>query len=178
MAAHAPVAAHTPGSVPPGPLLARLENGTVTAALVLLAALPTAAALLRVLFGGGLAASGEYVRHLTLWVALLGGVVTTRQKSHLALSSGLHQLADPWGGRVRAAASAISVAVTTALAISALSLVLIAFDPTQDVGGVPIRLAVAVLPLGFAGMAAHFVAHGFRKPGARAAVLLAIPPDC
>ena len=177
------MAAHTPGSVPPGPLLARLENGTVTAALVLLAALPTAAALLRVLFGGGLAASGEYVRHLTLWVALLGGVVTTRQKSHLALSSGLHQLADPWGGRVRAAASAISVAVTTALAISALSLVLIAFDPTQDVGGVPIRLAVAVLPLGFAGMAAHFVAHGFRKPGARglrqpgarAAVLLAIP---
>ena len=78
------------------------------------------------------------------------------------------------------------MAVTTALAVSALSLVLIAFDPTQDVGGVPIRLAVAVLPLGFAGMAAHFVAHGFRKPGARglrqpaarAAVLLAVPPVC
>ncbi len=178
-----PVTAHAHGSDPPTSLLARLEDGTVTAALVLLAALPTATVLLRVLFGGGLAASGDYVRHLTLWVALLGGVVTTRQKSHLALSSGLHQLPDPWGGRVRAAASAISVAVTTALAVSALSLVLIAFDPTQDVGGVPIRLAVAVLPLGFAGMAAHFVAHGFRKPGARglrqpaarAAVLLAVP---
>ena len=172
-----PLAAHAAvgeASVPRSPL-ARLENGTVTAALVLLAALPTAAAVLRLLFGGGLAASGEYVRHLTLWVALIGGVVTTRRGSHLALSSGLHQLPDPWGERVRAAAGAISVVVTTALAVSALSLVLIAFDPSQDVGGVPIRLAVAVLPLGFAGMAAHFVAHGLRQPAARAAVLLAVP---
>ena len=156
-------------------VLARLENGTVTAALVLLAALPTAAAVLRLLAGGGLAASGDYVRHLTLWVALVGGVVTTRRGSHLALSSGLHQLPDPWGARVRAAAGAISVAVTTALAISALSLVLIAFDPSEHVGGVPIRLAVAVLPLGFAGMAAHFVAHGLKQPAARVAILLAVP---
>ena len=172
-----PLAAHAAVGEPAAPrtLLARLENGTVTTALVLLAALPTAAAVLRLLFGGGLAASGEYVRHLTLWVALLGGVVTTRQGSHLALSSGLHQLPDPWGARVRAAASAISVVVTTALAVSALSLVLIAFDPSQDVGGVPIQFAVAVLPLGFAGMTAHFVVHGFRQPVARAAVLLAIP---
>ena len=171
-----PLAAHAvvdePAAQSP---LARLENGTVTAALVLLAALPTAAAVLRLLFGGGLAASGEYVRHLTLWVALIGGVVTTRRGTHLALSSGLHQLADPWGSRVRAAASAISVVVTTALAVSALSLVLIAFDPSQDVGGIPIQLAVAVLPVGFAGMTAHFVAHGFRQPAARAAVLLAVP---
>ena len=172
-----PLATHAPIGEPDTPrtLLARLENGTVTVALVLLAALPAAAAVLRLLFGGGLAASGEYVRHLTLWVALIGGVVTTRQGTHLALSSGLHQLPDPWGARVRAAAGAISVAVTTALAVSALSLVLIAFDPSQDVGGVPIQLAVAVLPLGFAGMAAHFVGHGLKQPAARLAVLLAIP---
>ena len=172
-----PLAAHAAGgaSAAPRSLLARLETGTVTAALVLLAALPTAAALLRLLFGGGLAASGDYVRHLTLWVALIGGIVTTRHGAHLALSSGFHQLPDPWGERIRATAGAISVAVTTALAVSALSLVLVAFDPGQDVGGVPIQLAVAALPVGFAGMAAHFVMNGLRQPAARVAVLLAVP---
>ena len=171
-----PPSGETAGGSDPGPsLLARAENGVVTAALILLAALPAATALLRLLFGGGLAASGEYVRHLTLWVALIGGIVTTRQGSHLALSSGLHQLPDPWGGRVRAAASALSVAVSTALAVSSLSLLLLAFDPGQDVGGVPIRIAVAALPLGFAGMTAHFAVTAFRQRGARAAVLLAVP---
>ena len=147
----------------------------MTVALVLLAALPAATVLLRLSFGGGLAASGEYVRHLTLWVALIGGVVTTRHGTHLALSSGLHQLSEPWGGRVRAAAGALSVAVSAALTVSSLSLVLLAFDPAQDVGGVPIRLATSALPLGFAGMTAHFAVTAFRQRVARAAVLLAVP---
>ena len=155
--------------------MARVEDGAVTVALVLLALLPAATTVMRLLFGGGLAASAEYVRHLTLWVALLGGIVTTRQSAHLALSRGLHRMAGPWGGRVRAAASAVSVLVTTALAASALSLLLLAFDPAQRVGGIPIRAAVAILPLGFAWMAVRFVAAAPVRGAARVAVLLAAP---
>ena len=147
----------------------------MTAALLLLALLPAANVVIRLAFGGGLAVTTEYVRHLTLWVALLAGIVTTREGAHLALSSGLHKLAGPWGDRTRDAASALSVLVTTALAASALSLVLLAFDPLQRVGGVPIRAAVAILPAGFAAMAAHLVAVAFRRRSGRVAVLLAIP---
>ena len=147
----------------------------MTAALALLALLPAANVVLRLLFGGGLAVTTEYVRHLTLWVALLAGIVTTRQGAHLALSSGLHKLPGAWGGRLRATAGALSVLVTTALAASALSLVLLAFDPLQRVGAVPIQAAVAILPLGFAAMAARFVAAAGPGRGARIAALLAIP---
>ena len=145
------------------------------AALVLLALVPAANVVMRLLFGGGLAVTTEYVRHLTLWVALLAGIITTRQGAHLALSSGLHKLPGPWGGRMRAAASAISVAVTTALAASALSLLLLAFDPRQRVGAVPIQAAVAILPAGFAAIAARFAAAAFRQRCGRLAVLAAIP---
>ena len=146
-----------------GVLLARFEDGAVTAALVLLALLPVVNVVMRLAFGGGLAVTTEYVRHLTLWVALLAGIVTTRQGAHLALSSGLHQLPSPWGDRTRAAAGALSVLVTTALAASALSLLLLAFDPERRVGGVPIRAAVAILPAGFAAMAVRFVGAAFQR---------------
>ncbi len=159
----------------PRGLLARVEDGAVTTALFLLALLPVANVIVRLVGSGGLAASTEYVRHLTLWVALLGGIVTTRRGAHLALSSGLHRLAGAWGERVRAAASALSVVVTTALAASALSLVLLAFDPAQRVGGIPIQAATAILPLGFGAMAARFVAEAFHRGSGRVAVLLAIP---
>ena len=145
------------------------------AALVLLALVPAANVVMRLLFGGGLAVTTEYVRHLTLWVALLAGIVTTRQGAHLALSSGLHKLPGPWGGRMRAAASAISVAVTSALAASALSLLLLAFDPRQRVGAVPIQAAVAILPAGFAAIAARFAVAAFRQRCGRLAVLAAVP---
>jgi len=156
-------------------VLVRIENGAVTVALLLLALLPAVNVVIRLAVGGGLAVTTEYVRHLTLWVALLAGIVTTRAGDHLALSSGFHKLAGPWGARTRAAAGTLSVLVTTALAASALSLVLLAFDPLQRVGGVPIRAAVAILPVGFAAMAAHFVAIAFRRRSGRVAVLLAIP---
>ena len=145
------------------------------AALVLLALVPAANVVMRLLFGGGLAVTTEYVRHLTLWVALLAGIVTTRQGAHLALSSGFHKLPGPWGGRMRAAASAVSVAVTSALAASALSLLLLAFDPRQRVGAVPIQAAVAILPAGFAAIAARFAVAAFRQRCGRLAVLAAVP---
>ena len=159
-----PAAAEAGAGRPAGGLLARLEDGAVTAALLLLALLPAANVVMRLAFGGGLAVTTEYVRHLTLWVALLAGIVTTRQGAHLALSSGLHRLPSPWGDRTRAAANALAVLVTTALAASALSLLLLAFDPGQRVGGIPIRLAVAILPAGFAAMAARFVGAAFQGP--------------
>ena len=174
-AAGPPPAAAAPGAGrPAGGLLARLEDGAVTAALLLLALLPAANVVMRLAFGGGLAVTTEYVRHLTLWVALLAGIVTTRQGAHLALSSGLHKLPSPWGARTRAAANALAVLITTALAASALSLLLLAFDPGQRVGGVPIRLAVAILPAGFAAMAARFVGAAIQARNGRLAALAAL----
>jgi len=169
-----PAEAEPAAGRPAGGLLARIEDGAVTVALLLLALLPAANVVMRLAFGGGLAVTTEYVRHLTLWVALLAGIVTTRQGAHLALSSGLHQLPSPWGDRIRTAAGALSVLVTTALAASAMSLLLLAFDPGQRVGGVPIRVAVAILPAGFTAMAARFVGAAFQRRSGRLAALAAL----
>ena len=130
--------------------------------------------VLRPLGLGGIAANAQYVRHLTLWVALLGGIITTRNGAHLALSRGLHTAAGVWGDRTRAAASAIAVLVTTALTVSALALLLLAFDPDHRIGGIPIQAAVGILPLGFAWITARFVIRAPRGMGARLAAALAI----
>ena len=154
--------------------MARVEDGAVTICLALLALLPVVDVVLRPLGLGGIAANAQYVRHLTLWVALLGGIIATRNGAHLALSRGLHTAAGVWGDRTRAAASAITVLVTTALTVSALALLLLAFDPDHEIGGIPIQAAVAILPLGFAWITARFVIRAPRSFGARLAAVLAI----
>ncbi len=170
----------------PGPAspLARIEDGAVILALGLLAVLPAADVVLRALRNAGIAANAEYLRHLTLWVALLGGIIATRNGTHLALSRGLHTALAAWGEPLRVATGAVSVLVTSALAASSLSLLVLAFDPHHRVGGIPIQAAVAILPVGFAWITVRFAANGPRGLGARfalagaaaAGLLLAIAP--
>lgn len=153
----------------------KIEDVAVTILLVLLAILPAANALVRLLFGGGLASSAQYVRYLTLWVAMIGGVITTRQNSHLALTSGFHQLVGLSGQWTRVVSDTLSLLITVALTTTALSHVLTAFDPTQKIGFIPIQFATAILPLGFGAMAGYFIVAGLRRGRIGLFVLLGIP---
>jgi C4-dicarboxylate transporter DctM subunit len=152
--------------------LLTLEDGTASLALLGLAILPVVEVVLReVLSLPGIPAGTDYMRHLTLWVALAAGIITTRQGAHLSISSGLRDLAlvparvREW---LRAASSAISVIVGTALACSSLSLVLVAFDPSMRVGFLSIRWATVILPIGFVALTLRFIltaAHPPALPG-------------
>ena len=138
-------------------LIARLEDGTVIAALLLMALIPTAQVIARLLFDATLTAINDYVRHLAVWVACLSGIVATRERRHLSLSAGLPKLPAPYDRWAAAGATTITVAVTTAVAVSAASLTLIGFDPSARVGVLPRRAVLAIMPVGFGLMALRAV---------------------
>jgi len=136
-----------------------LENGASGVVLLAIAVLPTVEIFARWLFRTGLPSSSDLTHHLVLWLTCLGGAMTSRENKHITLSAGADLLRQPlrdWIGRLTAF---ISTTIAAAMTWSSLALVLIGFDPAKRIAFVPVQLAAAVLPLGFALMTARFVAH-------------------
>ena len=144
-------------TAPPPSRAARIEDGAVIVALLLLAVIPTAQVIARLLFDVALTTASGYVRHLVVWGACLTGIVATRERQHLSLSAGLPKLPAPYDRWVAVAATAITVAVTTGIAVSAASLTLVGFGGYERVGAFPKRAVLAILPVGFGLMALRMV---------------------
>jgi C4-dicarboxylate transporter, DctM subunit len=166
-------------SAPPasaaGRLVRRLEHGFLIVALLAAAALPLADTVGRPL-GLHVPAGADYLQQVVLWLAFLGGLVATRERRHLSLST-----AELFGegavrrfGRVLAAA--VSAATVAILAYAAVGLVLANREEGRKLmGGVPVWLLELVMPAALGLMAVRF-AWG-ASPGwrGRAVALLAVP---
>jgi C4-dicarboxylate transporter DctM subunit len=92
--------------------LARIEDALLVAALLASAALPLIDVLGRPLGGFHVPGGAAYLQLLTLWLAFLGGLVATREREHLTLST-----AELIGSsRLREGALFLSTAVAAAVA--------------------------------------------------------------
>jgi C4-dicarboxylate transporter, DctM subunit len=145
-----------------GRLFSRLEDGIAVLALALIVLLPLIEISGRPLLGRGIAGSIDYVRHLTLWIGLLGAVLAARQGRHLVVG-----LAAFLGRRWRAAAALISsvaaVAVSFILAWASWELVRAEMASVWLLGGVlPQWFAQVIMPVGFLLIGIHFLR---RTPG-------------
>jgi len=136
-----------------------LENGASGAVLLGIALLPTVEIFARWIFRTGLPSSSDLTHHLVLWLTCLGGAMTSRENKHITLSTGTDLFRQPLRNWLGTITSFISTAIAAAMTWSSLSLVLIGFDPAKRIAFVPVQLAAAVLPLGFALMIARFIAH-------------------
>jgi len=150
----------------------RFENGFSSVILLMIAVLPTVEIVARGVFRTGLHSSGELLHHLVLWLTCLGGAITSREGKHITLSVGVDLIPEPWRGAIRTATGFIAATISTAMTWSAVSLVLIGFDPTTTIAFIPIQLAVAVIPVGFLLITIRFVS---RAPvGARGRAIIAL----
>src|SRR5262245_38252263 len=100
-----------------------IEGGLLVAAFLVSMILPLVDAIGRPLGGVGVPGSAGYRAQLTLWLAFLGGLLATRERRHLTLST-----AEAIGhAKVRNGArlfsSAIAAAVCAVLAFSAFGVV-------------------------------------------------------
>lgn len=154
-------------------LFRRVEDGVAVVCFVLLAALPAVEIALRSLFRLGVQGYSNYVVHLVLALAFVGGMITSREKQHLAMSAGLALSRGDLRAGLQTVVSFISVSVCTALAWSSLALLLIGFDARTVVGFVPIQIFVAAMPVGFAVMAVRFFTRAPAGHGRRAGLVLA-----
>jgi tripartite ATP-independent transporter DctM subunit len=158
-----------------GRAVRHLEHGFLILALLAAALLPLADTFGRP-FGLHVPAGADYLQQLVLWLAFLGGLVATRERRHLSLST-----AELFGeGRVRrfgrvlaAAASAATVAV---LAYASVGLVLANREQGRVLmGGVPVWLLELVMPVALGLMALRFAWAASGGFSGRAIALAAIP---
>ena len=167
-------------SAPPDSALARLLRGLEHALLIgtLLAAalLPLADTLGRP-FGVHVPAGADYLKQVVLWLAFLGGLVATRERRHLTLST-----AELFGettkvrraGRVLAAA--VSAATVGVLTYAAVGLVIANREEGRVLlGGVPVWLLECVMPAALGLMALRFAWAASRRGVGRVIALAAIP---
>ncbi len=135
----------------------RFEDGLAFILLLVLSGVPIIEAGARIFFKTGIPNSSEYLQHLVLWIAFIGGMITSREKRHLSLTAGIDKLGPGARGAIRTASALISSAICTAFAWCALSLIAIGFDSSMRIGIFPIRLVGIIMPFGYAVMAARFV---------------------
>ncbi len=127
----------------------RLENTVASFFLFLLALIPFVEIVLRVVFKTGLTGGYDYTAHLVLWITFLGGMITSREEKHLSVMVGMDLLKGRFRQQVVTLNSFVASAITSAFAVSSVSMILMAFDPGQMTGIFSTRLLASIMPLGY-----------------------------
>jgi C4-dicarboxylate transporter DctM subunit len=135
----------------------QLEGWILIVALGLATLLPVGDALGRP-FGLHIPGVAPYVQQLTLWLTFVGGLIATREKTHLTLSTA-ELFAE---GRLRrlVITLAYSVAAAVAAVMAYASVELVRVNRQQGSvlpGGLPEWLSECVIPIGLGLMAVRFV---------------------
>ena len=153
----------------------KIEPGLAALALLAMAVLPALEIGLRSALHTGIPGSIDWVRYLGLWVGFLGAMLASRDRRHLAISSGASLLP----GRLRRAAgtfaAAAAVCVASGLAWASYQMVKTELEAgTRIAGWVPLWTVQTILPAAFAVAAARFIWDAGGR-GARAVATLGIP---
>src|SRR5262249_29252828 len=111
-------------------------------------AIPLIDALGRPLGGFGVPGSSEYRAQLTLWLALLGGLLAARERHHLTLSTAQAIRKARVREAARVFASAVAAAVCAVLAYSAYGVVVADREQGKLLAiGIPVWVSECVMPL-------------------------------
>ncbi|TFG64714.1 MAG: TRAP transporter large permease subunit [Spirochaetales bacterium] len=146
----------------------KVENFISVGVLIVLSVIPFLEVIIRKVFKTGIPGSSDYVFHAVLWITFVGGMITSREKRHLALTAGLDLLKDPFESWIKTFNAFIAATFSTAFMWSALSFVIIGFDPGRRVGIFPIQLVGAVMPIGFGVIAVRFILGAPEKKALKA----------
>ena len=181
----------------------RTEDGILAVVLLLMALIPVVELVGRTWFGIGIPGAIEYLQHLTLWIGFLGAMLATREGKHIKIAAAMNWLPPRLSRVAHCLVAFISAAVCAGLFGAGLQLVVAEapglpswtakiipdfverwLDPfglfqsggLTTVGGwIPIWVAEAVMPLGFAVMAIRFILHASKRAWVRALVGLSLP---
>ena len=181
----------------------RTEDAILVVALLLMALIPVVEFVGRTWFSVGIAGATDYVQHLTLWIGFLGAMLATREGKHLKIAAAAEWLPARVNCVVDCLVAFISAAVCAGLFGASLQLVVAEapglpswtariipdfverwLDPfglfesgglTTIGGWIPIWVAEAVMPFGFAVMAIRFILRASKHSWVRMLVGLSLP---
>ncbi len=181
----------------------RSEDAVLAVALVLMALIPVIELVGRSWFNIGIPGATDYLQHLTLWIGFLGAMLATREGRHLKIGAATDRLPPQISHVVDCLVAFISAAVCAGLFGASLQLVVAEapglppwtaniipdfaerwLEPfglfesgglTKVAGWIPIWVAEAIMPFGFAVMAIRFILHASTRGWVRGLVGLSLP---
>jgi C4-dicarboxylate transporter DctM subunit len=187
----------------PARWLGRTEDAILAVALLLMALIPVVELLGRAWVSKGIPGATEYLQHLTLWVGFLGAMLATREGKHLKIIAATRSLPPQVSRIVDCLVAFTSTAICACLFWASLELVIAEapglpswtakiipdfverrLEPfglfesgglTTIGGWVPIWIAEAVMPFGFAIMAIRFILLASKRAWVRVLVGLSLP---
>lgn len=152
-----------------------VEELVANLALAVMVLLPLAEIVVRPFLSGGIPGSISFVQHLTLWVGFLGAALAARDGKLIALATATFIPA----GRARQVtevfAAVVGTTVSAVLAAGAYQLVLFELEDGNTLAaGVPVWLAVAVIPVSFTLIALRLVWRASPSWGGRTVAAIGI----
>ena len=154
-------------------LVRRIEDLVSSCVLMAIVVLPLAEIAGRRLMSHGVPGSIDYVRHLTLWLTLIGAMAAARDGRHLCMTTAAW-IPAKWRRVADLIAVTVACTICGALAWTSLQLVLAERVSAMALaGGVPIYLAQAILPFGFAVIGWRLAAR-LNGAGCAAAVVISL----
>ncbi len=146
------------------------ENALLALVLASIAAVPITEAVLRKTLGTGISGAATLVQHLTLVASMLGAAVAARDGKLLTLFNVVRGRGARSASLIRAGAHAAGAAVAGLLCAASFQLMLVERAAgTLLMQSLPVWMAQAVLPAGFALVAVRLVLGGADGWAARAA---------
>ncbi|HEY5552404.1 MAG TPA: TRAP transporter large permease subunit [Opitutaceae bacterium] len=170
-------ATKTPPSRPTAALHA-VENVALSLALSIALAVPIIEMIIRFSGGTGIRGASSLVTHTTLWIGMIGGMVAAREERLLGFAGISTFVKGPWRIGIAVFAGGMAAAVSIALADASWTFMIAEKDGGTQLGfGIATWVAQAVLPVGFAFIAARLVYHSgdrWRVRAIAAAVAIAV----
>ena len=156
--------------------LKRTEQSVLVATLALATLIPIAALVGPKLAGIHMPGASVYVRHLTLWLAFVGGLAAATQATHLTLSTAEFISHSVVKTLARFLANTVAASVAGVLSYASAQVVRAnAIDPKLFPFGVPEWVSEAIMPLSLAIMAVVFAWKASDTWWGRLLALAAIP---
>ena len=156
-----------------GSFYERLEETLLVSLVVLMVSLGFLQILFRNLISVGIVWIDPLVRHLVLWVALLGASVATRENRHIVIDVLSGRVSAVYYSRVQGAVQLFSALVCLLLVYPAIRFVQNDYVAGKTLAfGIPLWLSQAIMPTMMLVMGARFLLQGlkvlfFRNRGGR-----------
>jgi TRAP-type C4-dicarboxylate transport system permease small subunit len=138
-------------------ILRRAEEGFIFLLLAAMVMLAGTQILLRNLWESGIAWGDPVLRVLVLWVGMLGAMIASRSNQHISIDILSHYLSPKWKIYSSALTNLFSAVICALLSWHSGRFVIFEWqDGAELFPGIPVWIAEAILPVGFAVIAVRF----------------------
>jgi TRAP-type C4-dicarboxylate transport system permease small subunit len=144
-----------------------IENGLLTALVLLLVVLAGAQIILRDLFHSGLGFADPLMRQLVLWTGMLGALAAVRDDKHIALDV-LQRFLNPAAQKAaRVLTFGFAATICAVMAYYGYAMVQLDYEsgtPSNAFASLPAWMTEIILPVAFGLMALRFALRAFAPP--------------